>query len=52
MISNYLGVWKVYSVKVDFHLFGTPFADFLLREVGQNGVSGQVLLRFAPFLLQ
>ena len=32
-------------------LFGTPYADFL-REMGQNGVSDQVLLRSAPFLLQ
>jgi len=33
-------------------LFGTPFADFLKRKMGQNGVPGQLLLRFAPFLLQ
>jgi len=32
-------------------LFGTPFAVFL-REMGQNGVPDQLLLRFAPFLLQ
>ena len=31
--------------------FGTPFADFL-REMGQNGVPDQLLLRFALFLLQ
>jgi hypothetical protein len=33
-------------------LFGTPFADFFSREMGQNGVPGQLLLRFAPVLLQ
>jgi len=32
-------------------LFGILCAVFL-REMGQKGVSGQVLLRFAPFLLQ
>jgi hypothetical protein len=33
--------------------FGNLFADaFFLSEMGQNGVSGQLLLRFAPFLLQ
>ena len=31
-------------------LFGTPVADYL-RELGQNGVPDQLLLRFAPFLL-
>jgi hypothetical protein len=46
------GVWKVYLVKVDFPPFWHPFCWFSLREMGQNGVSGQVLLRFAPFLLQ
>ena len=34
------------------HLFWHPFFWFSLREMGQNGASGQVLLRFAPFLLQ
>ena len=29
-----------------------PFCCFILRKVGQNGVPGQLLLRFAPFLLQ
>jgi len=52
MIPNHLGVWKVYLVKVDFPPFWHPFCWFLRREMGQNGVSGQVLLRFAPFLLQ
>ena len=33
-------------------LFWHPFFWFSLREMGQNGASGQVLLRFAPFLLQ
>ena len=33
-------------------LFGTPFADFFSREMGQNGVPSQLLLHFAPFLLQ
>jgi hypothetical protein len=32
-------------------LLGNPFADFL-REMGQKEVLGQLLLRFAPFLLQ
>jgi hypothetical protein len=32
-------------------LFGIPYAVFS-REMGQNGVPGQVLLRFAPFLSQ
>jgi len=35
-----------------FHLFGTPFVDFLSREMGQNGVSDQLLGRFTPSLLQ
>jgi hypothetical protein len=33
-----------------FALFGTSFADF--SRMGQNGVPGQLLLRFATFLLQ
>ena len=39
-------------------LFGIPglflasLLLFFLREMGQNGVSGQVLFCFAPFLLQ
>jgi len=32
-------------------LFGTPFAYFV-RELGQIRGMGQLLLRFAPFLLQ
>ena len=42
MIPNHPRVWKVYLVR----------CWFSSREMGQNGVSGQVLLRFAPFLLQ
>jgi hypothetical protein len=52
MIPSNSGVWKVYLVKVDFPPFWHPFCWFSLREMGQNGISGQVLLRFAPFLLQ
>jgi hypothetical protein len=50
-----LGFEKYIWWRLIFHLFGTPFADFSKGnggEIGQNGVSGQVLLRFAPFLLQ
>ena len=43
--TGFGGIWF-------FTLFGTPFAKIYLREMGQNGVSGQVLLRFALFLLQ
>jgi len=32
--------------------FLAPFCWFSSREMGQNGVPGQLLLRFAPFLLQ
>jgi len=46
-----LGFEKYTWWRLIFHLFGTPFA-FISREMGQNRVSGQVLLRFAPFLLQ
>jgi hypothetical protein len=49
MIPNHPGVWKVYLVKVDFPPYRHPFCWFSLREMGQNGVSGQVMLRFAPF---
>jgi len=51
----------LYDTKLSWGLksiFGEGwFSTFLaplcwLREMGQNGVSGQVLLRFAPFLLQ
>jgi len=50
MIHNHPGVWKVYLVNVDFPPFGHPFCWFSWREMGQNRVSGQILLHFAPFL--
>ena len=52
MIPNHPRVWKVYLVKVGFSPFWHPFCWFSLREMGQNRVSGQILLRFAPVLLQ
>ena len=52
MIPNHLGVWKIFLVKVGFPPFWHPFCWFSLREMGQNRVSGQILLRFAPVLLQ
>ena len=39
------GIWW----NLVFHPFGHPFC---WMEMGQNGVPGQLLLRFAPFLLQ
>jgi len=35
-----------------FYIFLAPLLLFSLREMGQNGVPGQLLLRYAPFLLQ
>jgi len=32
--------------------FMTPLLLIFVKELGQNGVPGQLLLRFAPFLLQ
>ena len=52
MIPNHPGFRKIHLVKVEFPPFWHPFCWFSPRKMGQNGVSGQVLLRFAPFLLQ
>jgi hypothetical protein len=52
IMRNRLGCWKTdYGGTWYSTLFGTPFAD-ISREMGQNGVPGQLLLRFAPFLSQ
>ena len=55
MIPNHPRVWKLLKYIWWRLIFLVPLllADaFSVREMGQNGVSGQVLLRFAPFLLQ
>jgi hypothetical protein len=51
MIPIILGL-KSKLVKVGFLPFWHPFCWYSLREMGQNGVSDQLLGRFAPFLLQ
>jgi hypothetical protein len=48
MIRNRMGCWKPDLVGLGF----PPFCWIFRREMGQNGVPGQLLLRFAPLLLQ
>ena len=51
MMTSRLKCWKPDLVEIGFPPFLAPLLQFL-REMGQNEVSGQVLLRFAPFLSQ
>ena len=43
---------KTGLVELGFPPFLAPLLLIFIREMGQNGVPGQLLLRFAPFLLQ
>ena len=52
MIPNHPEFWKADLVKVGFPPFWHPFRWFPIREMGQSGVSDQLLGHFTPFLLQ
>ena len=51
MIRNRLTCWKLDLVELGFPPFLAPLLLIFLREMGQNGVSDQLLGRFTPSLL-
>ena len=52
MMRNCLTCWKLELVDLVFHTFWYSFCWIFRREMGQNGVLGQLMLCFAPFSLQ